>query len=66
MIHSVFLTFFLSILAGRGQESDAVEELEDDEFEEAQEDEAAWGESNDQEGFQDEEEEQSYQPSMAW
>ena len=48
------------------EESDAVEELEDDEFEEAQEDEAAWGESNDQEGFQDEEEEQSYQPSMAW
>ena len=48
------------------EKSDAVEELEDDEFEEAQEDEAAWGESNDQEGFQDEEEEQSYQPSMAW
>ena len=48
------------------EESDAVEELEDDEFEEAQENEEAWGESNDQEGFQDEEEEQSYQPSMAW
>ena len=55
---------------------DDVEEAEDTELEEAQEDslddeesqddEQAWEESIDQENPQDEDEEQAYQPSMAW
>ena len=55
---------------------DDVEEVEDTELEEAQEDsledeesqdeEGAWEETIDQEDAQDEDEEQAYQPSMAW
>ena len=49
---------------------DDVEEGEDSELEETLEDslvdEEAWGESTGQEDAQDEDEEQAYQPSMAW
>ncbi len=54
------------------EESNALDDMDDGELEDSLEDEEvhdseeAWEEYNDQDDSQDEEEEQSYQPSMAW
>ena len=50
-----------------GEDSELEETLEDPlEDEESQDEEGAWEETIDQEDAQDEDEEQAYQPSMAW